>query len=284
MDISKQSVAQDLIVSPESQLMASKVPKPFSIESIISTRSCSPHHPYQPRQHHENLENHFAANLFAPNLCLPASFPIYNPWMGYLTQSTNERISQIFSNSSEKFSQFLENSEREKLSEMLLAGGTAATMNSGTDPRLYMPAAMADREKLAQYFANNVRDPKLSEFLLSATSGVVNGAVMGDYRNNSFDGDDDRYQNIPTIMDRTSSCSPNQMCNSNVESVQSLSQFFGKGGGDSSHKQQQQQDDDKDEDLDSAESCSDLSLTMSPDGCHKNAGKYNFAFIMCQFY
>lgn len=233
MDISHQT--------DDMQTKLSKIPKPFSIESLISTKSCSPIRP-------DAFETHYPPTLFPQNICLP-NFPMYNPWMGYLTQSTNEQINQLFTNGpNDKFVNFLEHQDgrRDKLSEMFLT-------HTANDPRIFLNGDPVHREKIAQYLANNVREPKFTEFLMSASKT--------DYRNDRNDEEN--------VDDHLFTASDN--CNKDArqtsisvrnfsDGVSNLSQLFVKS------------DQDKDDEMESG-SDSELSMTMSPDGSHKNAGK-----------
>lgn len=220
------------------QTKISKIPKPFSIESLISTKSCSPIRP-------DAFEQHYPPTLFPQNICLP-NFPMYNPWMGYLTQSTNEQINQLFSNGpNDKFVNFLEHqdSRRDKLSEMFLT-------HTANDPRIFLNSDPVHREKIAQYLANNVREPKFTEFLMSASKT--------DFRNDEENVDDHLFtasDNCNKDLRQTSISVRNF-----ADGVSNLSQLFVKS------------DQDKDDEMESG-SESELSMTMSPDGSHKNAGK-----------
>lgn len=220
----------------------SKIPKPFSIESLISTKSCSPIRP-------DAFETHFPPTLFPQNIC-PPNFPMYNPWMGYLTQSTNEQINQLFANGpTDKFVNFLDHPDnrRDKLSEMFLT-------HTAGDPRVFFNSDPVHREKIAQYLANNVREPKFTEFLMSASKT--------DFRNDDENVDDHLFtasDNCNKHLRQTSISVRNFS-----DGVSNLSQLFVKG------------DQDKDDEMESG-SDSELSMTMSLDGSHKNTGKNGFS-------
>lgn len=217
----------------------SKIPKPFSIESLISTKSCSPMRP-------DAFETHYPPSLFPQNICVP-NFPMYNPWMGYLTQQTSEQINQLFSNGpSDKFvNNFLEHQDNrhDKLSEMFLS-------HSANDPRIFLSSDLIHREKIAQYLANNVREPKFTEFLMNASKT--------DFRND----DENTNEHLLTASDNSNKDLRQTSFNVRnfTDGVSNLSQLFVKS------------DQDKDDEMDTG-SESELSMTMSPDGSNKNAGK-----------
>lgn len=166
--------------------------------------------------------------------------------MGYLTQSTNEQINQLFANGPpDKFVNFLDHPDnrRDKLSEMFLT-------HTASDPRIFFNSDPVHREKIAQYLANNVREPKFTEFLMSASKT--------DFRNDDENVDDHLFttsDNCNKHLRQTSISVRNF-----ADGVSNLSQLFVKG------------DQDKDDEMESG-SESELSMTMSPDGSHKNTGK-----------
>lgn len=232
MDISHQAQPDDI------EAKISKIPKPFSIESLISTKSCSPIRP-------DAFETHYPPTLFPQNICVP-NFPMYNPWMGYLTQQTNEQINQLFANGpNEKFvTNFLEHQDNrhDKLSEMFLTHTT-------NDPRIsFFNSDLVHREKIAQYLANNVREPKFTEFLMSASK-------------TDFRGDDEITEELTTSDNSSKDLRQTSISvRSFSDGVSNLSQLFVKS------------DQDKDDEMETG-SESELSMTMSPDGSHKNTGK-----------
>lgn len=260
MDITHQQQSDLTITENKIQ----KMPKPFSIESLISTRSCSP----IVQQSNVSPDSHpMFPSALTPNLCLP-NFPIYNPWMGYLAQTTNERLSQFLTNSPE-FSHFLENPDgRDKISEMLLN-------HAANDQKVFFSQQdLTHRERLAQYFANNVRggngagcDPKFTEYLINGKSDQI--------QNGSQHQNSDSNERFPSIIigsEKTCGISTHAggggISVSHFGSVQNFNQFLVKN------------DPEKEDDLDSGDSCSELSLTMSPDGSHKNAGKLNLSKLI----
>lgn len=230
-----------------------KIPKSFSIESLISNRK------EELPIRDEILDNNKSlTNTFHNSICLP-NFPIYSPWMGYLTQQTSERISQFFTNTSNnKHSPFSENTEHTQhktdiLSEMILNHS-----NTTGDPTVILNTNDSDdRDKLTQYFANNVRDPKLTEFLMNAS----------DY-NNTYFTDSERLLTIENNS-KNSNCNFNQNINNNCLKTHQISQLFVKTD----------MENDKLDDMESEDSCSELSLTLSPNGS-KNHGNYIFIFIL----
>lgn len=290
-----------------SETKLTKIPKPFSIESLISstrrtdTTTTTTIRPTIDEQHHNNLDNNSQQifsqqqNLSTTNNFIP-NFPIYNPWMGYLSHTTNERITQLFTNPQE-FSHFLaENSDisadavvaptakhhYNKFSDMLQNSADSAAA-------VAMAAAVAHREKLAQYFANNVRDGnKFTEFLMNNSNNSANGIIGGnncDYNNTGMYGSEteQRFQIQCTdkmIQDRNSlSVTTNNSSDMQANFSQLLNQSQQYHQNNHHHQQQQQQivhqqqQHDKDDDLDSVDTSSELSLTMSPDENQRNAGK-----------
>ena len=293
MDISQQTSNGPLVVGASTKL-SQKIPKPFSIESLIATRSCSPNrrepspnqqlHPHHHHHHHQHSQHSMQQNLYSDNMPpnifqqnfgLPPNFPLYHPWttLGYLTHTTNERITQLLNNDGEKLAHFLENSDitRDKMTEMFLN-------SNSKDPRLFLNAAAAadpaSREKLAQYFVNNVRDPKLTEFLLSATTGTSNSLDLRNSNYLSEPNNSERFvvgsgcSGLPPNAAAAFSVMQNSFLDNNSLSKtnSNITNLF--------VKSDQFEDGDKEiDDIESgAESCSDLSLTMSPDGSNKNAG------------
>ncbi|XP_055703036.1 homeobox protein unplugged [Phlebotomus papatasi] len=200
------------VENPTRDTKITRIPKPFSIESLIATTPSSfTTYPDTSIESHSNL-----TPLHPPSTLALPNFPLYShPWLGYLTQhfldgSTETSVS------------------REKLSEMFL------------DPRYaLLNAAATDREKLAQCFVNNInKSPSIND-----SRDRVSDILISDY--SSFSASD----NINKFSDdRRISM---QVFSSKVEDPE-------KAG----------------VDVESTDSCSDLSMTMSPDGSHKNRDLY----------
>ncbi|XP_055688095.1 homeobox protein unplugged [Lutzomyia longipalpis] len=198
------------VESPPGETKISRIPKPFSIESLIATTPSS--FSTYPDTSFDSHPNHLTPLHPPATLPLP-NFPLYtHPWLGYLTQH------------------FLDGStdnpaSREKLSEMFL------------DPRYaLLNATASDREKLAQYFVNNIN--KASPSILES-GGRMSDFIITDYPpfppgENAAKFPDDRrvaMQGFPTKIEEHEKAGV---------------------------------------DVESTDSCSDLSMTMSPDGSHKN--------------
>ncbi|GAB0099831.1 Homeobox protein unplugged [Sergentomyia squamirostris] len=177
-----------------------RIPKPFSIESLIATTPSSTY----PDTSYESLPN--LTQLHPPPTLPLTNFPsLYtHPWLGYLTQH---------------FLDDTADGSREKLmSEMFL------------DPRYaLLNATTTDREKLAQYFVNNISKSSLS--------------ILEQNKDRDF---------LLTDYSAQYSC----------ENPGANYPHFGPKVDD--------QNDKGSLDVESTDSCSDLSMTMSPDGSHKN--------------
>lgn len=279
MDITAHHQSQTDLSVTETKLP--KIPKPFSIESLISTCRTD-----SPIDHSDNADTQTFSQNLPPNF-IP-NFPIYNPWMGYLTaHTTNERISQLFTNPAE-FSHFLEHTEAavvatapaqkhpNKLSDLLT--DTSATAAAAT---MAAAAASAHREKLAQYFANNVRDGKFTEFLMNNTTGGSGGIIGSDYSNVAYGSETE--QRFVQCSDKMQIQNRN-LSAANVCDVQNnFSQLLNRADQSKSpysHHVQQQHIMERDEDLDSVDTGSELSLSMSLDENQKSAGMCGY---LCTF-
>lgn len=267
MDITAHHQSQPDLSATENKLP--KIPKPFSIESLISTCRTG-----SPIDHSDNVDSKMSFSQILPPNFIP-NFPIYNPWMGYLTaHTTNERISQLFTNPAE-FSHFLEHTDavaaaapaqkhQNKFSDLL----TDSSATAAAAATMAAAAASAHREKLAQYFANNVRDDKFTEFLMNNTGGGsdYNNIGYGSETEQRFVQCSDKIQNrnlgATNVCDVQNNFS--QLLNKADQSKSPYSQ----------HVQQQQQHMEKDEDLESVDTGSELSLSMSLDDNQKSAGMY----------
>lgn len=216
-----------VLENPRKETKLTRIPKPFTIESLISPRT-------ETIGIRQNILENQCPPGFPSNFNLPPHFPMYNPWVGYLSQTANERISQFFSNSDEKLTHFLDSSEvnHEKLSEVFFTHQQAAQ-----DPRYFLNPEIIHREKLAEYFVNNIREPnkeKLSEFLLSASdySGLLS-------EKEKF-GSMEKYFNHNGLP-------PDAAAEIGVNRINELFVKTDERG-----------------DIESGDSCSDLSLTFSP--------------------
>ena len=136
-----------------------RIPKPFSIESLISSPAVSVTTPQTVNhmgssQSPADTNKHDCGFEFPTALGtnigfgLPGNFPIYNPWMGYLSHFLDPNPPDPVS---------MPGHQRDKISEMFLS--------QVSDPRyLFDPtaaAALHQRDKLAQYLAGGglLRDP-----------------------------------------------------------------------------------------------------------------------------
>jgi hypothetical protein len=230
-----------------------RLPIPFSIESLISNNpsaacALNEHHKEQIHSNFANIANSYHTMLPFPNL------PMYNPWVGYLSQTS----SHLFNNGAAAASaddkssplEMLDNStqhnnivgdslkESTNLSSVLMSQTMADSryiFNSVIDHNSY-------KEKLAQYFVNNIRD--------NINNDRMND-LLCDY--NSF------------LSEKESVC--------NGKSPNALTGDLSKGLL-LQHQNLYDHSQDKDVDIESGDSCtSDLSLTSSPDGSQKLRGK-----------
>lgn len=158
--------------------------------------------------------------------------------------------------------------------------------NPSLDPRFALATVdPVQREQLAQLFANNVRDPKLTEFLLGQ-GGVGGGTMIGrhpeppsgyassseDERTRYRDGEQDEVDvGQPSLVGFGHPAARSEFSGT----VRDLSELYFRGqrmmGGDGGIVAPLS---DGQLDMDSAESSSELSMTMSPDGRRKSDGEW----------
>lgn len=255
-----------------------RLANPFSIESIISQRhkSTSPQPPTTLQSHSSGSRpddtatpQSMAPSQFAPGVgpFASANFSLYNPWMGYLAAASHQHQQQQLQYSSHLSA---------VVDQMPPADMFFGMPPAGMDPRLAGLAATVDpvhREKLAQLFVNNVRDPKLTELLLMGTGGGVDhsvpqsAAVDATQASLSLSMGSDNVGTIPMHLSHMYLQERSRLMMQHQHHQQQHHHHpnsqHGIGGG-------------RDVDADSAESSSDLSMTMSPDGCRKSAGKLNW--------
>lgn len=170
----------------------------------------------------------------------------------------------LFSNSANRFPNFLDNSERE--SSIPNFFGPKPTH---IDPRFALAAVDPEhREHLAQLFANNVRDPKLTEFLLGQR-GIERSHESVDYH---MGVEDERSGSEVTVKDGDNGV---DSFGHRAGRVRDLSELYFRGqrmlSGDATAVATASGSDQLD--MDSAESSSELSMTMSPEGRRKSTGK-----------
>lgn len=321
-----------------------RLPNPFSIESIISSRNTSPPRPPSlPRtidphlnqlnlppalnhHHHHHHEHNNAASAKPPSATLPdqpntasaplsaaaqfalpngGSFPLYNPWMGYLAAASHQQLQQQqhhqhnhnqHHDAGERLSAAIGGHFDQMPPADMFFGMPALAAAAAMDPRLSLVDPM-QREKLAQLFANNVRDPKLTEFLLMGAASAAGGGTtsVGDSIVGGLEammpmgggvGDVSTMgsDNIGTIPMHLSQMYLQERGRLLLQQQQQQQQLHPQT---QQHQQQQQhraqqrlhRNSDggggggtRDGDADSAESSSELSMTMSPDGYRKSAG------------
>lgn len=169
----------------------------------------------------------------------------------------------------------MENHDREPSEPINFFGLSSPAHHS--DPRLALAAVDPEhREQLAQLFANNVRDPKLTEFLLMGHRGIERSheAEISDYH---VGNEDDRPGSELAAKDGDNGeLGDDGSFGHRVSRVRDLSEFYFRGqrmmSGDAATGAAISTGSDQ-LDMDSAESSSELSMTMSPEGRRKSAGK-----------
>lgn len=279
------SMASKCLDEKQHQLLSTRIPKSFSIESIISTRNSSHQTSDSPPLANTCFPNPAAA-LFPANFCLPPlQHSIYSPWMSYLAAASVQHqhqhhppppinqsshyhpAYQLFANN------FVENSDREPSMHSFFGPSPPHI-----DPRFALAAVDPEhREQLAQLFANNVRDPKLTEFLLGQR-GIDRSHEATDYHTGI---EDDRSGSDGTTKDGDNGEMGDHSFGHRVGRVRDLSELYFRGqrmlSGDVTGAATASGSDQLD--MDSAESGSELSMTMSPEGQRKSAGKRLLAII-----
>lgn len=254
----------------QSHQLSTRIPKSFTIESIISTRSSSQQSTSSPPLGNTIFPN--PAALFPANFCLPQSFQhsLYSPWMSYLAAASAQHQQQhqhtpINPPSQHPAYHLLENSDREPNAQSFFM-----PQLSQIDPRFALAAVDPEhREQLAQLFANNVRDPKLTDFLLRQRSIERSN----DYHTGI---EEDRSGSDLTAKDGAVDEFGEDSFSHRLGRVQDLSDLYFRGDatGAATATGSDQLD------MDSAESSSELSMTMSPEARRKSAGKrYNQSYF-----
>ncbi|CAD7077348.1 unnamed protein product [Hermetia illucens] len=228
--------------APSSRNMSPRYTTPsntttFSIENLIASRNSlsarkvenvSPVPAVHPRldtaDHTDRLN--YPMDAFAPvaNLSF-ANFPMYNPWMGYLSQ-THERLAQLFS-----YGTMAGSEQRQNLANLVAPGGYDRLAPDRMDPRILLGHPALGSEKLSSFMAGgngeNLANTKVSKLVIN----------VGDCEN--YFGD--------------SACSDENRRN------------------DAKTENYARSDTEKNEEFeDSADSSSDISLTMSPNAESKN--------------
>lgn len=269
-------------------LHTTRIPKPFSIESIISSCASNADPPSTDSPPLTNTIFSTPSSLFPSNFCLPHAFQhsIYSPWMSYLASASAQQHQHqqhppinhqhpayhLFANSAERFTNLLDNPDRESHSLQTLFGPSAPHI----DPRFALAAVDPEhREQLAQLFANNVRDPKLTEFLLGRGGIDIRARESRDYYAAGKDEERSGVDAAPKHhLDHGEIMAADSFGHNRVGRVRDLSELYYRGqrmlNGDRTGSAAPLGGEQLD--MDSAESSSELSMRMSPDGERKSAG------------
>lgn len=282
-----------------------RLPNPFSIESIISPRNKTSPAKYQPhlnRSDDEEIASQIATQshdisdaspLISPatgtsaqppiGVGVGATFPsLYNPWMDYLAAAQQHHQQQ---------------QQLQQQPATILDNGTSAMTPSADfmfggmplDPARMASIAIdpLQREKLAQLFVNNVRDPKFTELLLGGANG---GGI-----HHGADEMAGHMETMPTLPNLSQIYLHErnrlwmQHHQQQHQQHQQQQQHHQLGQPNQHHLNGQQHphnaianphqrtnakgsESSRDLDVDSAESSSELSINMSPDDCRKSAG------------
>ncbi|XP_055630108.1 homeobox protein unplugged [Toxorhynchites rutilus septentrionalis] len=172
------------LIQPDERLKLSRIPSSsFSIENLIATE-------HKQRGQSPSVSDRSRVVTGDPSQCLVNSynaamlsftnFPLYNPWVGYLSQTANEKLSQLFSSAtnSDKRAHKSVSSERSEpgvgpanSSEDASHSGDKPTKDvnpSKTYPGLNYGSPLG---VAAQYFANTRRSFYTTEHSESGTSG-----------------------------------------------------------------------------------------------------------------
>lgn len=302
----------------------SKIPKSFSIESLIAKRSNQVRDvdgdeeiaPMQPDETNE-------VNLFANGYpLLPFSnFPLYNPWVGYLSQ-TAATAPNLFSNGqqplqsqhNDKLAQFLDttalinNECKDKISELLFnplstlssAGNGTGSGGGGTSnvhPSNFLQQQLPQPSHQEQFLLNNkfkdnyfLTDFYNNYFLSENNKYLLSGRANGINNNNNGPNSVNFKQKFRKNSGNSGSTNNKKMISdefsANSDCVQDQKDID--VDGDSCDGTNNSLNDDCDENVQNHVdeshdgSCSDLSMTLSPNGI--NSSKLDRGeFLMIHF-
>lgn len=120
----------------------SKIPNPFSIESLMASSTTN----------QELKDSMLSVNTNRTDMRLHPSYglpvmPFYNPWMDYLAQAANERLAQLFTTTHDKIPNSATN--KELLTNFL---------STPTDQRLLVKSNLLDNN-----YHHGYRDPRLTD-------------------------------------------------------------------------------------------------------------------------
>ncbi|XP_062550130.1 homeobox protein unplugged [Armigeres subalbatus] len=275
---------------PEDRLKLSRLPSSsFSIENLIATE----HHRRQrgsppgsdqspPHLATVDTSNSYLVNAAGYNAAAMLSltnFPLYNPWVGYLSPAANEKLSQLFSSAAcggdKRVYKSVPGDPAEAPASNDASGQSVRGDKSSIDVNAfktfsgatvpYGGAAMPNLEAAAQYFANSSR-----RSLYNPTDFGEGGSSGGDkinhsnYGANSAIGGRIFLRNFssdlasPAVVSRSSldlQDSDSRQSYLNIDRDEDERPLAGDGGGDSN---------------DEGSYSDDISLSLSPNGCGKS--------------
>lgn len=223
-----------------------RVPKPFSIESLIASNT-----PYRSSTGIDVVASKTPPPIVFPNditLMAGAANAIYNPWIhNYFMQ--HRKLSEQFSDSSAVATNLVQ--LREKTSEMLFDNLNAHDAITG------LAHSEHRRQLLEQYFgaSGGVRDPKLCGMLSNGNEFYKNCGNYGGFLAHHYsDG-----ENIDQFSDRNKIISVNNSSGNHVMNLDSC---------DSAQESRINPEDSGTDDINEMDSdcCSESSENTSPDG------------------
>uniref|UniRef100_A0A1I8PQ50 Uncharacterized protein n=1 Tax=Stomoxys calcitrans TaxID=35570 RepID=A0A1I8PQ50_STOCA len=266
----------------------SKFPTPFSIESLIATHHQAVHKGSEKAANNNEITEELSARAMVASSALGlTNFPLYNPWLhGYFAQN-HDRISQLLANSGDYVTNTLLKEQSEKGSSPpnnvslphnsppLNSSNTTADFEAQLQTRFLIPAfglgpippTMSSlNETLLQQSVSLANDltsrQKLAEIMTSGltSENVQNLSIANRFAHKVFGEVALNSSANPTPMSV-----PSFHLNSRIDCSDSSS----------SHPHTEDTSVDVvDEDYDcSGDSCSDISLTMSPQNCRTEVDK-----------
>lgn len=173
----------------QESIRVSRIPKPFSIESLISKHSDTRQTSSSPPSPNQRSSPSIDCGLPNISACHPAMlpFPLYNPWIAsYLSHHNPERFNQLLHDSTQA------------------PHSTLGLMN----PTNYLFAQ--NRDKLAQYFGATNNSEKLSEMfsdypgIISDRIGIAGSVMM--VGNKGFSGGGEHKENRNLDIESAESC------------------------------------------------------------------------------
>lgn len=289
--------ATELIQPTEDRLKLSRLPSSsFSIENLIATEhrrhggsppgaDRSP-----PRLDPTNATGSYLANAAGYNAAAMLSFthfPLYNPWVGYLSPAANEKLSQLFSGAAsggvggdkrvhksvpgDPIDGSGSDDGPDQSDKSSIEVNAFKTFPGVTGPQQGGVAAVPNLEVAAQYFANNVRRSTFynpTHFGESAPSDKINHSNYGGGANSAIGGRiflrnfSSDLASPAAVVSRSSldlQDSDSRQSYLNIDRDEDERPAVGDGAGDSN---------------DDGSYSDDISLSLSPTGCGKGNGKH----------